>query len=83
MIEIIRNWTSLKKKEFNYDEALKTLIKDKSIVNQSIKDNLHFIFSDEEIEEKFEAVENINQEYINNILELINKYTYYLEMNKI
>ena len=80
----IKKWTASKNRnDFNYDEALKTLIKDKSIVNQSIKDNVHFVFSDEEIKEKFEAVENINQKYIYNILELINRYTYYLKMNDI
>lgn len=85
MIETeIKKWTASKNRnDFNYDEALKTLIKDKSIVNQSIKDNVHFVFSDEEIKEKFEAVENINQKYIYNILELINRYTYYLKMNDI
>ena len=84
MKDTIKKWTSSKNSnDFNYDEALATLIKDKSIVNKSIENYLHFDFSKDDIEEKFKAVENINQEYIYNILELINKYTYYLEMNKI
>lgn len=56
MINIIKKWTSSKStNEFNYYEALKTLIKDKSIVNQSIQDYLHFDFSNQEI------LENLKQ----------------------
>ena len=81
---IIEKWTASKNtNDFNYNESIKTLIKEKSIVNQSIQNYLHFNFSNEAIEEKFKAVENINQKYIDEILELINKYTYYLEMNDI
>ena len=84
MIEIIREWTNSKNtNDFNYNEALKTLRKDKSIVNQSIEDYIHFDFTFNEIKEKFEVIENINQENIYNILEHINKYTYYLKMNRI
>lgn len=84
MKDIIEKWTASKNtNDFNYNESIKTLIKEKSIVNQSIQNYLHFNFSNEAIEEKFKAVENINQKYIDEILELINKYTYYLEMNDI
>ena len=84
MKDIIKKWTASKNtNDFNYNESIKTLIKEKSIVNQSIQNYLHFNFSNEAIEEKFKAIENINQKYIDEILELINKYTYYLEMNDI
>lgn len=83
MKDYIQEWTASKNtNEFNYDEALVTLSKDKLLVGQSIEEYLHFDFSNQEIREKFEAIENLKQEYINDILDLINKYSYYLKMNK-
>ena len=105
MIDIIKKWTDSKSGiEYNYNEALEILIKNKniynynetlktlikkeedeevSILNQPIEDYLHFDFSKKDIEKKFEAIGNINQDYIYVILELINQYSYYLEMNDI
>lgn len=86
MENIINKWTASKNtNEFNYDEALITLAKDKSLVNHSIEDYLHFDFSNKEIFEAIEAIEaieDLNQEHINDILELVNRYSYYLEMNE-
>lgn len=109
MIDIIKEWTDSKSGiEYNYNEALEILIKNKniytynetlktlikkddedkedeevSIANQPIEDYLHFDFSKEDIEKNFEAIGNINKDYIYVILELINQYSYYLEMNDI
>lgn len=81
MIEIIKEWTASKNtNDFDYNEALKTLTKDKSIVNQSINKYLHIDDSNEKIEEKFYNIK-CTDKYIKEILELINEYSYYLKMN--
>lgn len=80
---IIAEWTASKNtNDFNYSEALKTLINERTIINQSIDEYLHFDFSNQAILEKFEVVTNINKENISRALDLINTYTYYLEMNE-
>ncbi len=80
MKNIINRWIVSKKKNFNYIEALKTLVKNQSLENQSIEDYLHFNF---DIEDDLEKIKSDNEKYINDILDLINRYFYYLEMNKI
>jgi|GEM_PF-5410398 len=82
MEKIINEWTASKHApDFNYEDALKTLIEDKRLDNQSIDNYLHFDFSNEEIREHFEAVHIIDLNDIKYILHFINKYTYYLLMN--
>jgi hypothetical protein len=83
MKNIIREWTASKNtNDFNYDEALETLIKDKTIVNQSISNFLHFNYSLTDIEDKLYNIKNVNVD-IKGILELLNEYSYYLKMNSI
>jgi len=79
----VKEWTASKNtNDFDYDEAQRTLIENKSLT-QSIHNYLHLNISNEKIEENFKAIENLNNDYIGNILEVINEYAYYLEMNKI
>lgn len=82
MINIIKEWTASKStKDFNYDDALSTLIKEKIIKNQDISKSIHFDFSINEIIDKFDAIEELNQDYTKEILELVNTYSYYLNIN--
>jgi len=79
---IVEEWTSSKiEPNFDYQEALKTLIENKHVVNQSINGYLHLDEINQDFMYNFERVDDLNKEYIKDILELINLYQYYIKMN--
>lgn len=83
MKQLIKNWiTSKSIKQFSYEEALKSLINTRSIINQSpILDTLHFSIDTKDIIYKTEITIS-NKIYIKKLLDYINFYFYYLRMNE-
>jgi len=80
---LIQEWSSDKTPQFDYEEAWKTLIKNKSIVNQNIYKTNHIQHNDQDINDFFEGVSfDIDNEKVKELLDLINLYSYYIIMNK-
>ncbi len=83
--EVIIEWAASKvEPDFDYAEALKTLTKDKSLPilkNQSINGYLHLDCTIQEFKEKKCVFEGFAEKNIKYMLDIINKYQYYIKMN--
>lgn len=84
MKNIIKNWTAKKNTlEFDYITATNLFRKNKILHSKSIYDYLHIDLSISDFTDKINGIDNLKSEYIENILELVNIYTYYIKMNNL
>jgi len=83
----VKEWVKEKKGEFDYIKAVETLQEDvKHLVGLGINDTIHFDFGIQDIVIRLEYIDTIqgkiNKDDINLILELVNTYHYYLNINQ-